>query len=326
MLGGEPRFLPAVKHLPEDHPARQGMRLVIFGIFVNGGLALVKAVAGVVGNTYALVADAIESLSDVITSVIVWWGLCIAAQPPDDDHPYGHGKAEPLATVVVAVALFGAGIAIAYQSVREILVPHKMPAPFTLVVLVVVVVVKEALFRRVLRAGQEADSTAVQGDAWHHRSDAITSAAAFVGIAVAILGDRYIGGPNWSSADDWAALLAAGLIGFNAWNLLRPALAELTDATPDQAIIDEVRRIARTVPGVVDLHHTNVRKMGFEYYVDLDVIVDRDIAVWQGHDIAHLVQDAIRKANPRIPRVLVHVEPSRLPSPPAPPLPPDKEE
>lgn len=294
-----------------DHPAQKGMRSVAVGIAINTVLALVKAAAGVFGNTYALIADAIESLSDVVTSVIVWWGLRISARPPDDNHPYGHGKAEPLATTVVAIALFAAACGIGYQSVREILTPHKMPAPFTLAVVAGVVLVKETLFRWVFKTGEETDSTAVKGDAWHHRSDAITSGAAFVGIAVALVGNHYVGGVRWSSADDWAALLAAGMIGFNAWHLLRPALHELTDASPDSTIESEVRAVAETVPGVRGLHRCYVRKMGFEFYVDLDVIVDRDLTVWQGHDIAHKVQDAVREANPRVSKVLVHVEPSR---------------
>lgn len=282
------------------------MRLALIGIGINAVLAITKAAAGVLGHSYALVADAIESGADVITSLIVWAGLRYSALPPDDDHPYGHGKAEPLATVVVAFALFAAAVGIAWQSIHEIRTPHHAPAPFTLAVLVLVVVTKEALFRWVLRVGHEVGSSAVQGDAWHHRSDALTSAAAFAGISVAL-----IGGKGWESADDWAALIASGLIAFHAIRLGRPALAELTDIAPDPSIEKEVREVAIGIPGVEALHRCYVRKMGFDFYVDLDVVVDRDMAVHDAHVIAHQVQDAVRAANSRIAKVLVHIEPSR---------------
>lgn len=286
------------------HPAARGMRSARVGIIANALLAAAKAVAGLLGHSYALVADAIESMSDVVSSLIVWCGLKVAAKPPDKNHPYGHGKAEPLAAMAVAMALFVAAITIAVQSVREIRTPHHAPAPFTLVVLLVVVLVKEVLFRFVFRVGEAVDSRAVRTDAWHHRSDAITSAAAFVGISVAL-----IGGAGYESADDWAALFASGIIAFNAWRLIRPVLGELTDAAPATDIEARVRQAASAVEGVLGLDKCLVRKMGFDYYVDLDVIVDGDLSVRAGHEIAHRVQSAIRRAEPCISKVLVHVEP-----------------
>jgi cation diffusion facilitator family transporter len=287
------------------HPASQGMRSTLIGILVNVGLAITKGTAGVLGNSYALVADAIESSFDVISSIIVWSGLRYATRPPDQNHPYGHGKGEPLAATVVALALFGAALGIAFQSVREIRLSHTAPAPFTLGILLLVIFTKETLYRFVFRVGNEVESTAVITDAWHHRSDALTSGAAFVGISVAL-----IGGKGWESADDWAALFASGIIGWNAFRLLRPALLELTDAAPDAAIEARVREVAQAVEGVVGLDKGFVRKMGFDYYVDLDVIVDRSTPVYEAHEIAHRVQDAIRRADARVTKVLVHIEPS----------------
>ncbi len=290
---------------PISHPALPGVRSTLIGIGLNVALAAVKLVAGVVGHSFALIADATESLSDVVTSTVLLIGLRYAMRPPDENHPYGHGKAEPLAATVVSLALFGAAVAIAIESIREIRTPHETPHVFTLVVLALVVLVKESLFRYVFAVGETAQSTALKTDAWHHRADAITSGVAFVGITIAL-----IGGPGWESADDWAALAASGIIMFNAYLLLRPAVLELTDSIPDAQLRQEVLAVAKAVPGVRALDKCFVRKMGFDYYVDLHVIVDREMPVWQGHEIAHLVKDELRSAHPKIADVLVHVEPT----------------
>lgn len=294
------------------HPADAGMRGVLIGIIINGLLAIGKAAAGIFGHSYALVADGIESATDVFSSLLVYIGLKVSTRPADENHPHGHGKAEPLTAVAVAFFLFLAAALVAYHSIREILTPHTMPAAWTLIALVTVVAIKESLFRSILRIGEEAGSVAIQGDALHHRSDAITSIAAFIGIAVALIGSRFSPDPRWSSADDWAALLASGAIAYNGWGILRRALYELTDARPDASIEEEVRRVARTVPGVADLDKGLVRKMGFDYYVELDVLVDRDMPVHKAHDIAHEVQDTVREkvAQGRVARVLVHIEPT----------------
>lgn len=281
------------------------LRSTLVGIVINGVLVVVKATAGVLGHSYALVADAIESGSDVISSLVVFFGLKIAAQPPSEKHPYGKGRAEAIAAMVVAIALFAASAGIAINSVREIKTPHHAPAPFTLVVLGLVVLIKEGLFRFVFRTGENVTSTAVKADAWHHRSDAITSLAAFIGISIAL-----IGGKGYESADDWAALVAAAVIFLNAFLLVRPALSELTDASPDSAIGQQIRGVAATVPGVEGTHRCWVRKIGFDYFVELDVLVDGATSVRDGHNIAHHVVDAIREAMPFVTRVIVHVEPS----------------
>ena len=288
----------------QNHPAAQGIRSTLIGIFVNAGLALIKGIAGVLGNSYALIADAIESASDVVSSFIVFSGLRIAAKPRDHDHPYGHGKAEPIAAMIVALSLFGAAITIIVQSIHEIITPHHASAPFTLIVLIVVVITKEALFRFVFKVAEQVQSMAVKTDAWHHRSDAITSAAAFVGISIAL-----IGGAGYESADDWAALFASGIIIYNASNLFKPALNEVMDAAPSSAIEERVRIVATEVPGVLRLDKCYVRKMGLDYFVDLHVVVNGNIKVKEGHLIGHNVKDAICGSNPRIIDVLVHIEP-----------------
>ena len=282
-----------------------GARLALVGIVINAALAVIKIASGIIGNCYALIADGIESTIDIFGSLIIWGGLKLAAQPPDEDHPYGHGKAESVAAIVVALAVIGAALGLAIQSVREILTPHHAPAPFTLAVLVLVVLVKETLFRKVIHTGENIGSSAVKTDAWHHRSDAITSVAAFIGIAIAL-----IGGPGWESADDWAALFACGLIGFNGYRLLIPAVQEALDAAPSPELEQGIRAVAAAVPGVLALEQCRIRKMGLEFYVDLHVEVDGALTVHEGHRIAHEVKDAIRTANEAVADVLVHIEPA----------------
>ena len=281
-----------------------GSQLAVLGIVINAALAAVKIAAGILGHCYALIADGIESTLDIFGSLAIWFGLRVAAEPPDDNHPYGHGKAEALAAIVVAFIVMAAALGLAVQSIREILTPHHAPAPFTLLVLVLVILVKETLFRKVIHTGEEIGSTAVKTDAWHHRSDAITSAAAFIGISIAL-----IGGPGWEPADDWAALLACGLIGFNGWRLLIPALHEAMDMAAPVEVRDDVVKRALTVPGVADIEKCRIRKAGLEHYVDIHVGVDAELTVREGHRIAHDVKDAIRAARPSVADVLVHIEP-----------------
>ena len=296
---------PPIGSSPSEHPAARGIRSTLVGMGLNVLLATGKFVAGILGSSYALIADGIESLTDLGSSAVVLAGLYIARRPPDENHPYGHGKAEPLAAVFVALGLFGAAVAIAVESIHEIKTPHSLPRPWTLLVLAVVVLVKELLFRYVFRIGGEVGSTAVKTDAWHHRSDAITSGLAFVGISVALAG-----GQGWASADDWAALLASGVIAYNAYLLLRPAVGELSDVAPDGSLLDETREAALAVQGVIAVEKGYVRKLGFDYYIDLHVIVNGDISVREGHRIAHEVKNAIRERFPRVADVLIHIEPT----------------
>src|SRR6266571_3074658 len=245
---------------PERHPQasainlQTGARVALLGLAINVLLASVKILAGFFGNAYVLIADGIESALDVGGSLIIWGGLKVAARPPDATHPYGHGKAEPIAAVAVAMGVLAAAAGLAIESVREILTPHHGPAPFTLGILIVVIVVKEILFRYVNRIGRHVESTAVQTDAWHHRSDALTSAAAFIGISVAL-----IGGSGWQSADDWAALFACAVIAANGIRLLRPAFYEIMDTAPRGKIVDLIRKAAASVPGVVEVEKSYVR-------------------------------------------------------------------
>ena len=282
-----------------------GARVALFGMIVNSIFAIAKILGGFFGHAYVLIADGIESGLDVAGSFVIWSGLKVAARPPDASHPYGHGKAEPIAAMIVAVGVVAAAVGLAIQSVREIFLPHHAPAPYTLVILVVVIMIKETLFRYVNRIGRDIDSTAVQTDAWHHRSDALTSAAAFIGISVALIGGR-----RWQSADDWAAIFACAVIATNGIRLLRPAFYEIMDTAP-RKIVKSVCSVASSVPGVIDVENCRARKMGLDFYVDLHVGVDGNISVHEGHEIAHRVKAAIQQSNSRVADVLVHIEPAQ---------------
>ncbi|HEX9250318.1 MAG TPA: cation diffusion facilitator family transporter [Gemmatimonadaceae bacterium] len=285
---------------------RRSIRWAQAGLLVNALLVLIKLVAGIVGHANALVADGVESSADIFSSMIVWMGLSIAARPADEDHPYGHGKAEPLAAVVVSLMLLGAAVGISILAIREIRTPHHLPAPFTLFVAAGVIIIKELLYRRVARVGRDVGSTAVTADAWHHRADAISSLAAFIGISIALLGGR-----GWEAADDWAALVAALIVAVNGVRTLRPAISGLMDEAPDPTVRERVLEAACAVDGVRNVENLKVRRSGLGFYVDLHVQADPGISLEDAHEIAATVKYAIVEAIPSVAGVLVHMEPYR---------------
>lgn len=280
----------------------RGARTAQVGMLVNTLLAVVKLLAGIVGHSYALIADAIESAADVFSSLVVWRGLRLSVREADDRYPFGYGKAESVATAAVGIMLVGAAAGIAIEAVREIRIPHHLPAPFTLVVLLAVIVVKETLFRTVLRVGSEVESAAVRADAWHHRSDAITSLAAAVGISVALV-------TKIPQADDWAALLAAAVVAINGLIILRPAVADLMDRAPRAELLVDIERAARQVPGVLATEKLRVRRAGLSLLVDLHVQADPALSLHEAHILSGAVKSAIRSAHPTVEAVLVHMEP-----------------
>ena len=282
----------------------RGVRSAQLGMITNAALALVKLIAGVVGNSYALIADAVESSADIFSSLIVWGGLRIASRDPDDDYPFGYGKAETVASATVSLMLIGAAAGIAVEALREIRTPHHAPAPWTLAVLVAVVIAKSVLARRVGAVGSEVGSMAVKADAWHHFSDAITSAAAFIGISIAVWK-----GAGWESADDWAALVAAGVILYNGISMLRTSLAELMDHTPGEDIGHSLREVSEQVAGVSAIEKLLVRRSGLSYHVEIHVQADPAMPLAAAHSLGGRVKSAIRAKHPRVRGVLVHMEP-----------------
>lgn len=281
-----------------------GKKRIKQSIFVNIALAGVKLIAGILGNSYALIADAIESASDAVTSVIVLLGLHIASKEADENHPYGHGKAEPIASILVTIFLIGSAIWIALSAVEQIRTPHQTPESYTLIVLIITVLVKLWWANRVMTTGKHIGSNALKADAWHHLSDAFTSAAAFIGISIALFG-----GKGYETADDWAALLSAFIIVAGALSVFRPALSEIMDGAVADEIIADLRQIALKVEGVLGTEKCFVRKMGLSFYVDFHVCVDGNLRVSEGHAIAHRVKDRILHELPQVKDVLIHIEP-----------------
>ncbi len=284
--------------------AARGTRATLVGIAVSCFLAAIKIISGIAGYSYALIADGVESMLDIFSALVVVGTLRIAAAPPSERYPYGYGKAEPMGATAVAGGLFIAAIVIAIQSVREIRAPGHLPASWTLGVLVVVVATKEILFRYLNRTGTAIQSAAVKTDAWHHRSDALTSAAAFVGISIAL-----IGGAGYEAADDWAALFACLIIARNGVRLLRNALRDIMDAAPPEDIHERIRGILLGVPGVEQLDKCLIRKSGLGYFVDVHIEVDGLIPVRDGHEIAHRAKDRLMESELPILDVNIHVEP-----------------
>jgi len=286
------------------HPSQRGMTTTMIGIGISICLVLVKFSAGYFGHSYALIADGAETSADVLSSVLLWVGLRIALKPADNEHPYGHGKAEPLAGIVISLFLAGASVWIALHAIHYIITPHSLPRSFTLYVLAAIILIKEGMFRYVYKVGTEINSQAVKSDAYHHRSDAITSLAAFIGIVIAL-----IGGKGYEGADDWAALIASVIIFYNAVVLIRPAIAEIMDTAPGIEIVNQVKEISEQVTEVQEVEKCYVRKMGFDYYVDLHILVDAGLTVEEGHRISHIVKQRLLDSEMRIANALIHIEP-----------------
>jgi cation diffusion facilitator family transporter len=305
----EPPAQPAALPSPAAASAR-AQQLALIGLLANFALTIIKLVAGIAGSSYALIADAIESLADIVGSAVIWGGLRISAKPASEQHPYGYGKAESLAAAVVAMLVLLAGVGIAIEAIREIIAPHYPPKPFTLLVLGGVIVAKETLFRVVKRAARASGSAAVETDAWHHRADAITSAAAFIGISIAVIGGLITKTDRFAPADAWAALFAACIIFYNATRLIITPIRELLDVQ-SQPIVDQARAVAAAVPGILNVEKVFARKSGTGYWLDMHVWVDPQMTVQDAHTLAHAIKDAVRAANPRVIDVLIHVEPAR---------------
>jgi cation diffusion facilitator family transporter len=296
---------PSDAHARTAQRARESARIVLRGMALNAVLAVVKFAGGIFGHTYALIADGAESLLDILSSLLVWAGFQVAAQPPDADHPYGHGKAEPLAALAVALTIFAMAGWIGWHAIHEIITPHQGPAWWTLVLLAGVIVTKALFSRRVGAAGEEMGSTALGVEALHHWSDAMTSAAAFIGISIAL-----VGGPGWQTADDWAALFACVIISFNGIGMITKALGDVMDTAAPAKFENEIRALALQVPGVQALDKVRVRKSGLSHLVDIHVRVEGSLTVREGHAIAHAVKDAlIASAAHVISDVSVHIEP-----------------
>lgn len=281
------------------------IRTTYFSIVGNASLAIIKGLAGFFGNSYALIADAIESTADIFSSFLVLFGLKYASRPADKNHPYGHGRAEPLITFLVVGFLITSATIIAYESIKNIGTPHELPKIWTLFVLIPLIIWKEISFQLVIRKAKETNSSSLKADAWHHRSDAITSIAALIGISIAL----YFGN-GYETADDWAALFASGFILYNSYKIFRPALGEIMDEHLYDDLVADIRKVSLSCAGVVATEKCFVRKAGMKFHVELHAIVQADITVKYGHEIAHKLKDTLLNDIPQLGHVLIHIEPT----------------
>ena len=281
------------------------IKATYFSIIGNTCMAIIKGLAGFFGNSYALIADAIESTTDIFASFLVLFGIKYSSRPADKNHPYGHGRAEPLITFLVVGFLITSATIIAYESIINIQTPHQLPKPWTLIVLGAIIIWKEYSFRVVMKRSVQTNSSSLKADAWHHRSDAITSVAAFIGISIALfLGNGY------ESVDDWAALFASGFILYNSYQIFRPALGEIMDENLHDDLIAQIRVVSLEVNGIIGTEKCFIRKAGMIYHVDLHARVNSDITVKEGHELAHKLKDTLRERIPELGHVLIHVEPN----------------
>jgi len=283
---------------------KTAIKATYFSIAGNTILAIFKGLAGFFGNSYALIADAIESTTDIFASFLVLFGLKYANRPADKNHPYGHGRAEPLITFIVVGFLITSALIIAHESINNIKTPHNLPKKWTLMVLIPLILWKEISFQLVMKKAKETNSSSLKADAWHHRSDAITSVAALIGISIALFM-----GKGYETADDWSALFASGFILFNSYKIFRPALGEIMDEHLFDDLIIDIKNVSLTVEGIIETEKCFIRKAGMKYHVDLHAIVNADISVKQGHDIAHKLKDTLKNQIPQLGHILIHVEP-----------------
>jgi cation diffusion facilitator family transporter len=283
---------------------QNAVKATYFSIIGNTSLAIIKGIAGYFGNSYALIADAIESTSDIFASLLVLFGIKYSNRPADKNHPYGHGRAEPLITFLVVGFLIASAIIIAHESLKNIGTPHELPKPWTLLILGTIIIWKEISYRIVLKKSKETNSSSLKADAWHHRSDAITSIAAFIGISIAL-----IMGKGYETADDWAALFASGFILYNSYLIFRPALGEIMDEHVYDDLIEAIRQVSLKVEGVEDTEKCFIRKAGMQYHVELHAKVNAQISVEEGHTIAHKLKDTLREKIPQLGHILIHIEP-----------------
>jgi len=293
-----------------DDEYAQAQMTTYVSIVINTGLGFLKLAAGVFGHSIAMVADAIHTLSDTATSVAVWLGLKIARRPADAAHPYGHGKAEPIAGKVVAIALFVVGFAIVYESVAGIWLFMKgkstleEPSHWTLYAALATILVKEWMYQYQVRIGRRLSLVSLVADAWHHRSDALSSVGVALGIGAAMLG-----GEKWHWADEAAALVVAIIIIWVAWQLFRQSSEGLMDTQTPTDMRAHIRDVAKAVPGVKGVEKIVARRSGADVLIDIHVEVDGELPVRVGHQIATDVRDRLMSDIPHVVHALVHIEP-----------------
>ncbi|MGI5863269.1 MAG: cation diffusion facilitator family transporter [Myxococcales bacterium] len=279
-------------------------RVTVVGMLLNVVLAGLKLVAGIVGNSQAVVADAVHSFSDLATDVAVLIGMRFWSAPADEEHPHGHGRIETMVAAIIGVALGAAGVGIGYQGIATIDEPHaEAPGMIALAAALLSIVSKEWLYRWTVGVGRKAKSQAVIANAWHHRSDALSSLPAAVAVGVAALW------PALAIVDHIGAVLVAGFIVHAAWKITAPALGQLIDGGAPAPVRAEISSIALATPGVRLVHAVRTRYVGSGLHIDLHIQVDPEMSVREGHSISEEVKRRLIGDGPEVLDAIVHLEP-----------------
>ncbi|MCA9090384.1 MAG: cation transporter [Planctomycetaceae bacterium] len=279
-------------------------RAALLGLGVNLALGIAKLVGGLVGSSFALIADAVNSLGDVVTTVVVLLALRVAQRPADAEHPYGHTRAEGIAASNVAVLIIISAMVVGWEAIQRLSHPHAVPPMWTLWLAGANIVIKEGLYRYKIKVGKRTGSGAMIANAWDHRSDALCALAVLLGLLAIRLG-----GPRFIWADEAASLVVMGAIIWSGVQLFRTSASDLMDVQADPELVERIRAAARQVKDVRDVETLWVRKSGLEFFADIHIEVDQHLTVAAGHRIGHEVKDRLLRDFPRLRDVLVHLEP-----------------
>lgn len=287
----------------KDYRYKKSRQVSFIGLFSNFFLFILKLIVGVLSNSTALIADAFHSASDFLGTLVVIQGIKISNIPPDDNHPYGHDKAEPIFTKIISILLIGTGALIGYNAFKLIFISGDISIPSTIAIYVAIIsiIVKEALYQYTYRVGKKINSNILIADAWHHRSDSLSSIAALIGIVFSILG--------FSFMDPLAGIVVGIMIIKTGIEIYIEAVNDLMDTAPPKDVINKFKKNILTVDGVEEISSIKVRKYGSKLIVDLKIGVNPSLTVEKGHSIAAQTKEFIMKNNPDIKDVLIHVNP-----------------
>jgi cation diffusion facilitator family transporter len=291
--------------MPKIASARNAKSITLVGGFVNIFLIALKFITGIIGNSHALIADAVHSISDLFTDVVVLFGIKSGRKPPDDRYPFGHGRIETLAAATVGLVLIVTAVYLGVRSSMDIYFQKEYhPTILALFGAVISIVLKETLYHYTVRAGRRIKSQLIVANAWHHRSDALSSVAVLFGVGCARIK------PEWHILDAFAALLVSFFIIKVGLEILGSSLHELSDAAPDPEVLSEINQCTLGVDGVMDSHDLRVRTSGGRYQIEIHIIVDALLTVAQGHRVAKAVEKCLIDKVEDLDKVIVHVDPS----------------
>ena len=285
--------------------ARSGRSVTLVGALVNGFLIILKLLAGVFGQSQALIADAVHSFSDLFTDAVVLFGLRVGRKAPDEEHPFGHARIETLASAIVGLALIATALYLGIAGVLNIYRHTEYhPTSLALIGAIVSITLKEALYHYTVHTGRRIKSQLVVANAWHHRSDALSSVAVLLGVAGTLIK------PSWFILDSFAALLVSFFIVKVGLDVLRNCLREFTDTAPPPEILSKINNCALSVEGVNEVHDIKVRTSGGLYQMETHIVVDGQMTVFEGHRIAKEVEGCLAEEIEDLDRVIVHVDPA----------------